>query len=86
MSDSILLVVTFVFSVAFRIYIMIYEPDVATILHHTFAIYRGILTCGFIVYTLEFAPRVDEVSRGSYEAALIVLFATQISDFFLFVS
>ena len=86
MSDSILLVVTFLFTVAFRTCIMVKEPDVATILHHITAIYRNLITCGFIVYTLEFAPRVDASNRGAYQASLIVLIATQISDFFLFVS
>jgi|LauGreDrversion4_2_1035121.scaffolds.fasta_scaffold17998_3 hypothetical protein len=86
MSDSILLVVTFVFSIAFRIAYMIEHPEVGVILHHSVAAYRSLLTCGFIVYTLEFAPRVDEADRGPYFAGVIVLIATQVSDFFLFVS
>ena len=86
LSDSILLVITYLFTVAFRISIMVNDPEVGTIIQHIVAIYRNLLTCGFIVYTLEFAPRVDAAYRAGYTAALLVLVATQVSDFFLFVS
>ena len=86
LSDSILLVITYLFTIAFRVCIIVGDPEVSTIIQHIVAIYRNLLTCGFIVYTLEFAPRVDAGNRGGYSAAILVLIATQISDFFLFVS
>jgi len=86
MSDSILLVVTYLFYLVYQVAIIVRNPTLSAILSGIFAIYRSFLTCGFIVYTLEFAPKIKQAKKSAFQGALFALVATQISDFFLFLS
>ena len=82
LSDSLLLGITYI---AFFLYgvMMINGASTAHAFSELTNVYRGCLTCGFIIYTLEFAPIVKK--KPAFNAICLFTIAMQISDFFLFV-
>ena len=85
LSDSFLLTVTYIFYIVYGIMLIIDSDDLFKRIADGINIYRGCLTCGFIVYSLEFAPIVSAKYRSQFNAACSFVIAMQISDFFLFV-
>jgi hypothetical protein len=86
MSDSILLVTSYVFYFMYRIAIIIHEANTSWTISGIFDIYLSILICGFIVYSLEFAPKISKGYGAQHSAAIFAIIATQTSEFFLFIS
>ena len=85
LSDSLLLSLTYVFYFVYGLILISENGGVGRSLSGISNIYRGALTCGFIIYSLEFAPRVPKRKSPIFSGICLFMISMQISDFFLFV-
>ena len=83
LSDSILLGGAFLFYIAYYIMRMAAIGTVDYIFSALTDLYRGVLTCGLIIYTLEFAPKIKY--KATFNILILLLIAMQWAEFFLFI-
>ena len=83
LSDSILLGGAFCFYLAYYIMRMVAIGTVDYIFAALTDLYRGVLTCGLIIYTLEFAPKIKY--KSTFNILILLLIAMQWAEFFLFI-
>jgi hypothetical protein len=48
-------------------------------------IYKGFLLLGFIIYSLEFYPKVPRSKSALFQGVILFIIAMNFADFFLFV-
>ena len=83
LSDSILLGGAFLFYLAYYIMRMAAIGTVDYIFAALTDLYRGVLTCGLIIYTLEFAPKIKY--KATFNILILLLIVMQWAEFFLFI-
>ena len=86
LSDSILLGLTYLLYVVTCILRAVDHSDsVGRVLSETLNVYKGGLITGFVIYTLEFDPKLAKTKSGIYKGILLFILAMNFADFFLFV-
>jgi len=83
LSDSILLGGAFLFYLTYYIMRMVAIGTVDYVFSALTDLYRGVLTCGLIIYTLEFAPKIKH--KATFNILILFLIAMQWAEFFLFI-
>ena len=83
LSDSILLGGAFLYYLTYYIMRMVAIGTVDYIFAALTDLYRGVLTCGFVIYTLEFAPKIKY--KSTFNITILLLIVMQWAEFFLFI-
>ena len=85
LSDSILLTLLYIFFFIYTIMMIAEKETVARSLAEIVNLYKSALLLGFIICTLEFAPKVSRRKTAIFNGILLFNIAMNLSDFFLLV-
>lgn len=82
LSDNILLTLTFVCNVAHGAIKVSHDPSTDRAVSYVFHVYRAVLLLGFIMYSLDFAPKVSHAHTYGFKAILLFAVSMNLADFF----
>ena len=85
LSDSILLTITYIFYVIYAIMCAVLYGGAIRIIYEASNIYRSVLTYGFIVYGLDYAPKNVVSLQPIFGGILLANISFNLGDFFVFI-